>query len=123
MAKVIFPKFFKFYISPLFTFFFFSYRFPDYFPHSDLVREVQVELDKIIQEGVSNIVQLLKNSMKVPGDSLSVPVSPEKIDINSTLRDLFIDDDSGEGEIEVGKKSSFSEGKNKNAFQFFHAQV
>merc|ERR1711872_439086 len=33
-----------------------SYRFPDMFP------DVQIELDKVIEEGVINIVQLLKNN-------------------------------------------------------------
>jgi len=39
-----------------------SYRFPDMFPDVQIVREVQIELDKVIEEGVINIVQLLKNN-------------------------------------------------------------
>lgn len=38
-----------------------SYRFQDLFPDATLVREVQGELDQIIQSGVSNIVSLVKN--------------------------------------------------------------
>lgn len=32
------------------------------FPDVELVRSVQQELDKVIEEGVANIVQLLKSS-------------------------------------------------------------
>ncbi len=39
-----------------------SYRFSDMFPDQELVRTVQGELDIVIEEGVANIVQLLKNS-------------------------------------------------------------
>uniref|UniRef100_A0A0B7B501 ATP-dependent RNA helicase SUV3 C-terminal domain-containing protein n=1 Tax=Arion vulgaris TaxID=1028688 RepID=A0A0B7B501_9EUPU len=38
-----------------------SYRFQDLFPDAEMVRELQTELDKIIQIGVKNIVQLVKN--------------------------------------------------------------
>ncbi|CAL1527295.1 unnamed protein product [Lymnaea stagnalis] len=38
-----------------------SYRFQDMFPDPDMVRELQTELDQIIQVGVKNIVQLVKN--------------------------------------------------------------
>jgi ATP-dependent RNA helicase SUPV3L1/SUV3 len=39
-----------------------SYRFPDMFPDVELVRSVQNELDEVIQDGIVNIVQLLRNS-------------------------------------------------------------
>ena len=39
-----------------------SYRFPDMFPDVEIVRSVQAELDLVIEEGVGNIVQLLKNA-------------------------------------------------------------
>jgi ATP-dependent RNA helicase SUPV3L1/SUV3 len=42
-----------------------SYRFMDMFPDSLLVQEMQQELDKIIQQGVFNITQLLKKSEKI----------------------------------------------------------
>lgn len=42
-----------------------SYRFQDLFPDVVLVREIQEELDKIIQAGVKNIVQLVKNQERV----------------------------------------------------------
>ena len=53
-----------------------SYRFPDMFPDVDIVRSVQTELDSAVEQGVANIVQLLKNAdsgissgaAKVPDD-------------------------------------------------------
>ncbi|KAG8233333.1 hypothetical protein J437_LFUL010883 [Ladona fulva] len=40
----------------------FSYRFVDLFPDIQLVRDMQKELDKIIQEGVLQLTRLLRNS-------------------------------------------------------------
>lgn len=40
----------------------FSYRFIDIFPDANLVRDIQLELDEIIQQGVFQITKLLKNS-------------------------------------------------------------
>ncbi|KAL5017188.1 hypothetical protein ScPMuIL_006777 [Solemya velum] len=42
-----------------------SYRFPDMFPDNQLVRDMQKELDLIIQRGVINITRLLKASESV----------------------------------------------------------
>ena len=39
-----------------------SYRFPDMFPDVEIVRSVQKELDVVVEEGVANIVQLLRNA-------------------------------------------------------------
>ncbi|KAG0711024.1 ATP-dependent RNA helicase SUV3, mitochondrial [Chionoecetes opilio] len=39
-----------------------SYRFPDMFPEGELVRDLQRELDGLIQDGVTHIVRLLRNS-------------------------------------------------------------
>lgn len=39
-----------------------SYRFMDLFPDVNMVRDLQTELDKIIQEGVKNITHLLRSS-------------------------------------------------------------
>ncbi|KAG0727067.1 ATP-dependent RNA helicase SUPV3L1, mitochondrial [Chionoecetes opilio] len=38
------------------------YRFPDMFPEGELVRDLQRELDGLIQDGVTHIVRLLRNS-------------------------------------------------------------
>lgn len=35
-------------------------RFPDMFPDVEIVREVQTEMDSVIKEGITNLVQLLK---------------------------------------------------------------
>lgn len=40
----------------------FSYRFMDIFPDANLVRDIQKELDEIIQQGVFQITKLLQNS-------------------------------------------------------------
>jgi len=40
----------------------FSYRFMDLFPDATLVRDMQNELDLIIQQGVFQLTRLLKNS-------------------------------------------------------------
>lgn len=40
----------------------FSYRFVDIFPEANLVRDIQKELDEIIQQGVFQITKLLQNS-------------------------------------------------------------
>ncbi|XP_050439291.1 ATP-dependent RNA helicase SUV3 homolog, mitochondrial [Adelges cooleyi] len=40
----------------------FSYRFTDLFPEANLVRDMQAELDDIIEQGVVQITRLLKNS-------------------------------------------------------------
>jgi hypothetical protein len=41
-----------------------AYRFPEMFPDVAIVREVQQELDTVIEEGVVNIVNLLKNQVR-----------------------------------------------------------
>jgi len=47
-----------------------SYRFQDLFPDVILVREIQEELDKIIQTGIKDIVQLVKNQERVNAGNL-----------------------------------------------------
>lgn len=42
-----------------------SYRFIDIFPEANLVRDIQKELDEIIQQGVIQITKLLQNSESV----------------------------------------------------------
>merc|ERR1719232_899870 len=49
-----------------------SYRFPDMFVDVEIVRQVQQELDSAIQEGVNNIVDLLKNADNRPGASSNI---------------------------------------------------
>ncbi|XP_049865438.1 ATP-dependent RNA helicase SUV3 homolog, mitochondrial [Pectinophora gossypiella] len=45
-----------------------SYRFPDMFPDVKLVREMETELDTIIQQGIFQITRLLRNSEQVLRD-------------------------------------------------------
>ena len=49
-----------------------SYRFPDMFVDTEIVRQVQQELDQVIEEGVNNIVDLLKNADNRPGASSNI---------------------------------------------------
>ncbi|XP_050678930.1 ATP-dependent RNA helicase SUV3 homolog, mitochondrial isoform X1 [Leptidea sinapis] len=42
-----------------------SYRFPDMFPDVRTVREMEVELDAIIQQGIFQITRLLRNSEQI----------------------------------------------------------
>ena len=52
-----------------------SYRFQDMFPDVEIVRSVQTELDHVIEDGVANIVQLLKNADSgVTSGAARVPV-------------------------------------------------
>lgn len=39
-----------------------SYRFVDMFPHADKVRAAQGQLDALIQEGIANITNLIKDT-------------------------------------------------------------
>lgn len=49
-----------------------SYRFTDLFPEANLVRDMQAELDDIIEQGVVQITRLLKNSESSSPNSESI---------------------------------------------------
>lgn len=51
---------------------FHSYRFSDLFPESNLVRDMQAELDDIIEQGVVQITRLLKNSESSSSSTASI---------------------------------------------------
>ncbi|CRL07148.1 CLUMA_CG020141, isoform A [Clunio marinus] len=53
----------------------FSYRFIDIFPDANLVRDIQTELDQIIQQGVFQITKLLQNTEA----SISSPYADDDI--------------------------------------------
>ena len=57
-----------------------SYRFPDMFVDVDTVRQVQQELDKVIEEGVNNIVELLKKADSKHGSSPSGFIDEDTIE-------------------------------------------
>ncbi|XP_040574555.1 ATP-dependent RNA helicase SUV3 homolog, mitochondrial [Lepeophtheirus salmonis] len=44
------------------TYLWLFYRFPEMFPDAEIIRSVQEELDRVIEEGVSDIVRLLRNA-------------------------------------------------------------
>ncbi|CAG9791848.1 unnamed protein product [Diatraea saccharalis] len=57
-----------------------SYRFPDMFPDVKLVRDMETELDAVIQQGIFQITRLLRNSEQIPHDD------PEITEKGSTKR-------------------------------------
>lgn len=52
-----------------------SYRFPDLFPDQDLVRDMQKDLDRQINEGVVNISELIKRAQMETSAAVSRPAS------------------------------------------------
>jgi len=57
-----------------------SYRFPDMFPDSDLVRDTQKQLDEIIYDGVCCITKLLQKNEKVQVQRQSPVRSKQALD-------------------------------------------
>ncbi|XP_026746413.1 ATP-dependent RNA helicase SUV3 homolog, mitochondrial isoform X2 [Trichoplusia ni] len=55
-----------------------SYRFPDMFPDVKLVRDMETELDAIIQQGIFQITRLLRNSEQVLRDDPSMAAVSNK---------------------------------------------
>lgn len=53
-----------------------SYRFPDMFPDVRSVRDMEVELDATIQQGIFQLTRLLRNSEQILREESSVPVEP-----------------------------------------------
>lgn len=51
-----------------------SYRFPDLFPHGDTIRDMQSELDSLIQSGVAQMTRLLINSENSVSSGVSTAV-------------------------------------------------
>nr|CAG4646068.1 EOG090X01V1 [Macrothrix elegans] len=60
-----------------------SYRFPDLFPDANLVRDMQKELDCLIEDGVANITKLLKNSETATSTGTRQIVEVEENDLTS----------------------------------------
>ena len=57
-----------------------SYRFADVFTCVDIVRQVQQELDTVIENGVNNIVDLLKNADGGPGAARGTLIEEDSIE-------------------------------------------
>lgn len=60
-----------------------SYRFTDLFNDASLVRDMQKELDAIIQEGVVQITRLLRNSETGVSSGTSAAPDEDEFVINS----------------------------------------
>lgn len=73
----------------------FSYRFMDIFPDANLVRDIQKELDEIIQQGVFQITKLLQNSETATSsnrpDEDSFSMSQRKGNILKGTKGLSVD--------------------------------
>ncbi|XP_071440725.1 ATP-dependent RNA helicase SUV3 homolog, mitochondrial [Hetaerina americana] len=106
----------------------FSYRFVDLFPDVQLVRDMQSELDKIIQEGVLQLTRLLRNSessgsgvpiLGVSGtDDARIPLTPPGSDEDDfIMRQKRQSYYRGEKEVnemgERSKKGSMKVGKGR----------
>lgn len=61
----------------------YSYRFPDLFPDIQEVRSIQRELDEIIQQGVFNIIHLLKAGEAIDGEDNNAKRTNKCIYFNS----------------------------------------
>ena len=86
-----------------------SYRFPDMFVDVEIVRQVQQELDSAIQEGVNNIVDLLKNADNRPGSS-SASIDEDTLEAKRRklkfLKNSWTHKDANMAKIESGGKTS-----------------
>ena len=63
----------------------FQYRFPDLFPDAEHVRDMQMELNGTIQEGVTNITKLLRNTET----KFSMGTSDEDFVVNRKQRPIL----------------------------------
>jgi hypothetical protein len=71
-----------------------SYRFMDLFPAACLVRDMQAELDSMIQQGVFQLTRLLKNSETGVSSGTPAAIDEEDFAINrqkqSYLRGIML---------------------------------
>ena len=63
-----------------------SYRFMDLFPATSLVRDMQTELDSMIQQGVFQLTRLLKNSETGVSSGTSAAIDEDDFAINRQKR-------------------------------------
>ena len=94
-----------------------SYRFPDMFVDVDTVRQVQLELDKVIEEGVNNIVDLLKKADSKHGSSPSGFIDEDTIESKrrklNAVKGSWTHDDANIAREEPKKKPAVED---KDAF-------
>lgn len=113
----------------LFFFFFSSYRFTDMFPDTEHVRDMQKELDEIIQIGVFNITKLLRNSETATSsrtddsdDDFEIKTKQKTFTRNSTDKAIYPEEEEGAKDYAFSEKSEtgfyskqFREAKSKQA--------
>ncbi|KAK9877040.1 hypothetical protein WA026_016067 [Henosepilachna vigintioctopunctata] len=66
-----------------------SYRFMDLFVDSNLIRDMQKELDAIIQQGVVQITRLLKNSENVISSGTSFAAAEDEFSLSRQKQSYF----------------------------------
>ena len=93
-----------------------SYRFPDVFTCVDIVRQVQDELDTVIEVGVSNIVMLLKEAEGGPGRRRSM-VDEDGMEAKmrqmKKLKNSWTHDDANMAQRQSAGKSKANEKREK----------
>eukprot|EP00092_Neocalanus_flemingeri_P021974 GFUD01023831.1.p1 GENE.GFUD01023831.1~~GFUD01023831.1.p1 ORF type:complete len:820 (-),score=227.95 GFUD01023831.1:113-2572(-) len=102
-----------------------SYRFPDVFTCVDIVRQVQTELDTVIEEGVNNIVSLLKNADGGPGSSRSSEIDEDALEAKrrqiKKLKNSWTHEDANMAKKESGGVQATAKEKNSLQKQFQEA--
>jgi len=86
-----------------------SYRFPDMFPDVELVRSVQHELDEVIQDGIVNIVQLLRNSDSGASSSVAKVREDDAFEAKTRKTRSFKDWEANEEKGKKGKGKSLTD--------------
>ncbi|CAK1551655.1 unnamed protein product [Leptosia nina] len=76
-----------------------SYRFPDMFPDVKLVREIETELDAIIQQGIFQITRLLRNSEQVLRDGSELEEIGKGKRSGKVIRPHFRPGDEAKGKL------------------------
>lgn len=59
------------------------------FPDVELVRSIQTELDEVIQEGVANIVQLLRNTDSGTSSSATRAADDDDFEVKNRMKNKF----------------------------------
>lgn len=78
-----------------------SYRFMDMFPDTAMVREIQQELDKVIQQGVRSITRLIRATEPAMAETLQMRGSSPQLPSTKSQR--------GQKSIRDSKENSLSD--------------
>jgi len=98
-----------------------SYRFPDVFTCVDIVRQVQTELDTVIEDGVNNIVSLLKTAESSRSNIIDEDTLEAKRRQIKKLKNSWTHDDANMARKEIGGPKVMSKKKKSLQSQFTEA--